>query len=168
MINYVIHPRIDLTSDLTFTRKLRLTFSMGAVHEEGVMGVGAKLPVISIDGIGDEYVDEFGKNGIYYLGDLAEIDPFSLVSTIPQTRLKDFRAKARMVSCLGVNPALFTQLAEHSISSLLSKRPEILATNAPGLTSEFIKQLQEELSVLHIALDDAQLQQITLGDLIKA
>lgn len=168
MINYVIHPRIDLTSDLTFTRKLRLTFSMGAIQEEGMTGIGANLPVISIDGIGGEYADELGINGIYSLGDLAEIDHFSPVGTIPQGRLRDFRAKARMVSRLGVNPALFTQLAEHSISSLLSKRPEILATDAPGLTSEIIKQLQEELSVLHIALDDAHLQQITLSDLIKA
>jgi|LGOV01.1.fsa_nt_gb hypothetical protein len=168
MINYVIHPRIDLTSDLTFTRKLRLTFSMGAVQEEKVMGVGANLPVISIDGIGDEYAGELGKNGIYYLSDLAEIDPFSPVGSIPQARLKDFRAKARMVSRLGVNPAPFIQLAECSISSLLSKRPEILATDAPGVTSEVIKQLQEKLSVLHIALDDAHLQQITLSELIKA
>ncbi len=168
IINYVIHPRIDLTSDLTFTRKLRLTFSMGAVQEERVMGIGANLPVISIDGIGDEYAGELGKNGIYYLGDLAEIDPFSPVGTIPQARLKDFRAKARMVSRLGVNPAPFIQLADHSISSLLSKRPEILATDAPGLTSEIMKQLQEKLSILHIALDDAHLQQITLSELIKA
>lgn len=168
MINYVIHPRIDLTSDLTFTRKLRLTFSMGAVQEEKVMGVGANLRVISIDGIGDEYAGELGKNGIYYLSDLAEIDPFSPVGSIPQARLKDFRAKARMVSRLGVNPAPFIQLAECSISSLLSKRPEILATDAPGVTSEVIKQLQEKLSVLHIALDDAHLQQITLSELIKA
>lgn len=168
MINYVIHPRIDLTSDLTFTRKLRLAFSMGAVQEERLMGIGANLPVISIDGIGDEYANELGKNGIYSLGDLAEIDPFSPVGTIPQARLKDFRAKARMVSRLGVNPAPFIQLTERSISSLLRKRPEILATDAQGLTSEIIKQLQEELSVLHIALDDAHLQQITLGDLITA
>ncbi|TFG44519.1 MAG: hypothetical protein E4H43_00205 [Bacteroidia bacterium] len=168
MINYVIHPRIDLTSDLTFTRKLRLAFSMGAIDEERLMGVGANLPVISIDGIGDEYADELGKNGIYSLGDLAEIDPFSPVGIIPQGRLRDFRAKARMVSRLGINLPPVFPLADRSISSLLSERPEVLAIDVPGLTSEIIKQLQEELSVLHIALDDAHLQQITLGDLIKA
>lgn len=168
MINYVIHPRIDLTSDLTFTRKLRLAFSAGAVQEERLMGVGANLPVISIDGIGDEYADELGKNGIYSLGDLVDIDPFSPVGTIPQARLRDFRAKARMVSRLGINMAPLFPLADCSINSLLNEKPEILATDAPGLTLEIMTYFQEELSVLHIALDDAHLQQITLGDLIKA
>ena len=35
MINHVIHPRIDLTSGLTLTRKLRLIFAAGAIPRMG-------------------------------------------------------------------------------------------------------------------------------------
>lgn len=122
--------------------------------------------MISIDGIGDEYAAELGENSIYSLGDLAQIDPFNPVGSIPQAKLGDFRAKARMVMRLGVDLTLFIALAESSISNILSERPEILV-EVSGIIPETVKQLQEELAVFHVALDDVLLQSITLGELIN-
>ena len=171
LIDYVIHPRVDLTPTITLTRKVRLSFTGGGVPMgEPTSGSGvsfiAGLPVISIDGIGDEYAAELGENDIYSLGDLARIDPFNPVGSIQQARLGEFRAKARMVMHLGIDMTPFVALAESSISNILSERPEILV-EVSGIIPEMIKQLQEELAVLHVALDDALLQSITLGELIN-
>ena len=169
LIDYVIHPRVDLTRTMTLTRTVRLSFTAGGVPggEPTFFGgsFGASLPVISIDGIGDEYAAELGENGIYSLGDLARIDPFNPVGSIPQARLGEFRAKARMVMRLGIDMTPFIALAKSSISNILSERPEILV-EVSGIIPEMVKQLQEELAVLHVALDNAYLQSITLGELI--
>jgi len=78
LIDYVIHPRVDLTRTMTLTRTVRLSFTAGGVPggEPTVFGgrFGAGLPVASIDGIGDEYAAKLGENGIHSLGDLARID----------------------------------------------------------------------------------------------
>lgn len=74
LVDYVIHPRVDLTRTMTLTRTVRLSFTAGGVPggEPTVFGgrFGAGLPVISIDGIGDEYAAELGENGIHSLGAL--------------------------------------------------------------------------------------------------
>jgi microsomal dipeptidase-like Zn-dependent dipeptidase len=130
-------------------------------------GFGANLPVISIDGIGDEYAAKLGENGIYTLSDLVQMDSFTHIDSIPQVRLREFRAKARMVMLLEVNLTPFHALADRSISNVLSERPEILAKDSATLTSEIIEQFQEELTVLDIVLDDAHLKEIMLGDMIR-
>ncbi len=170
MINHVIHPRIDLTSGLTLTRKLRLTFTAGTILQEELVGFGADLPVISIDGVGDEYASDFSEQGINTLSDLLEIDPLVPVVDIPQVKLREFRAKARMVTHLYVTLAPFVPLADRSISNILIERPENLAEaiDSANVTTEMATRFQEELAVLQIALDNVQLQRITLGDLINA
>lgn len=123
--------------------------------------------MISIDGIGDEYAAELGENGIHSLGDLARIDHFNPVGSIPQAKLGEFRAKARMVMRMEIDLTPFIALADSSISNILCERPEILV-EVSGIIPEMVKQLQEELAVLHITLDDAHLQSITLSELINS
>ena len=170
IIDYVIHPRIELTPGVTLSRKLRLTFGAGALEQEELGEFGAALPVISIDGVGDEYSSDLGGQGIESLGDLAEIDPLLSIGNIPQVKLREFRAKARMVMRLRISLTPFMTLADRSISSLLRKNPEDLAgvIGAPAVTPEVVTGLQEELAVLQIALDDEQLQSITIDELINA
>jgi hypothetical protein len=53
MIDYVIHPRIDLSSEAKLGRKLRLTFGTGAVEPEAALvRLGARLLVDSLGGLG--------------------------------------------------------------------------------------------------------------------
>lgn len=170
MIDYVIHPRIDLTPGMALSRQLRLTFAVGALQQEEWVGFGASLPMISIDGVGEEYASTLGGQGIDSLGDLVEIDPLLPLGNIPQVRLREFRAKARTVMGLRIDLTPFMSLADRSISLLLMERPEDLveAIDTPAVTPKMVTHLQEELAVLQIALDDTQLQRITLGDLISA
>lgn len=166
MIDYVIHPRIDLTPGDTLSRSLRLTFTTGVVQEEELAGFGAALPVNSIDGVGGAYASALGEQGIHSLGDLVEVDPLRPVGNIPPVKLREFRAKARLVTRLPVSPASLEPFADYSVSRFLRESPEDLA--GPGVTLEQVQQLQETLADLQIALDDAQLQRLTLGDLASS
>ncbi len=169
MINYVIHPRIDLVPGMTLNRMLRLNFSGGFILETELTGFGTTLPVTSIDGIGDIYRADLEAEGIQTLGDLIEIDRLVCVGDIPAVELREFRAKARMVTYLRLDLSNFKPLYDRDISSIISEIPEDLAgeIDSPGVTPEMVTELQEELAIFQIALDDVQLQRIRLDDLIN-
>jgi hypothetical protein len=105
MIDYVIHPRIDLSPKDTLERTLRLTFAAGAIQQDEVLtGFGTDLPVSSIDGIGAVYTSALNAHGIHSLGDLAAIAPQHSIGNIPPGKLREFRAKARLAMRLQVSP----------------------------------------------------------------
>jgi len=169
LINRVTHGRYDLTPLLTLNRTIRLAFTGGAISQEDLTGFGATLPVRSIDGVGDVYTNDLSKQGAKTLGDLIEIDPLAPVGSIPLVKLREFRAKARLVMGLKATLAPFVPLAKYSISSILIQKPDELAAiiGSPHITSEMVARLQEELAVLQIALDDTQLQGISLENLMN-
>lgn len=166
MINRVTHARIDITPALDLTRKLRLNFTGGIIPQEDLTGFGASLPVSSIDGLGRDYANQMRAQGILTLKDLVIMDPLVPVGKIPLVRLREFRAKARMVMRARVSLAPFMPIAGKSISDILSEKPQAIAADVGGgITAEMAAQFQEELAVLQIALDDAQLKKIKLSDL---
>lgn len=169
MIDHVTHERYDLTSELTLNRKIRLTFSGGVISQEELTGFGSNLPLMSVDGIGDAYAANLNALGIQTLGDLSNIDPLLPAGDIPPVKLREFRAKARIVMGLRATLAPFAQLANHSISDILMERPENLAgtIGSPDVTAEMIARLQEELAPLQVALDDKRLKDITLDSLMN-
>jgi len=169
MIDYVIHPRIDITPGVKLIRKLRLTFTSGILPEENLSEFFASLQVSGIDGIGDKYTSDLNGQGINSIGELVEIDPLNPVGNIPQIKLIEFYTKAKMLMRLRISIVPLDQLSDYSISNILMESPENLVTviNKPGITSEIIRHLQEELAVLQVALDDAKLQDITVGDLFN-
>ncbi len=170
MINYIIHPRIDMTPDLTVIRRIRLAFLESFVRQERrLTGLGAALPVISIEGIGEEFEKDLAQDGIRTIADLVQIDPWRSVGDIPQVKLREFQEKARIVTQLQIGLVPYSSLTDRSIKYILMERPESIleATAAPGITLDVIRNLQDQLSILLIAIDDAQLKRITLGELIN-
>jgi hypothetical protein len=167
MIDYVIHPRIDLAPGDTLERKLHLSFAAGTVRqEEALIRFGANLPVGSIDGVGDVYTRALNEHGIHCLGDLAAISPVQSIGDIPPAKLREFRAKARLVMRLQVGSASLAPFAGRSVSRFLMTRAENLTR--PGMAPEKVGRLQEALTDLQVALDEAQLRDITLGELVNA
>ena len=171
MINYVIHPRIDLTPQLTLDRTMHLEFSEGTVRiktpgKEGSR-FGASLPVISISGIGETYAETLSEQGIRTLGDLVTLDTSRVAGKISAARLKEFQVKSKMVMNMQLNLAPFKKLAGWSIDRLISEKPKVLVRASPGTTLEMAKQFQEELSVLQVSLDDLLLCELTLDDLVR-
>jgi hypothetical protein len=170
MVDYVIHPRIDLGGGLILRRTVRLSFTSGAPLDGGdgfPISFGASLPVIVIDGVGEDFGAQLSASGVATLGDLVRIDPLASVGDIPRVRLLEFRAKARLALGLRVDLAPFVRLSDRSVSDLLRERPELLAHAARDrrVTTKDAVRLQEQLAPLQIAFDDAQLQQVTLGQL---
>lgn len=171
LINYVIHPRIDLTPQLTLERTMHLEFSEGTVMTKTPgkeqNGFGASLPVISISGIGGGYAEILNEQGINTLGDLVTLDTSRAIDKISTARLKEFQIKSKTVMKMQLSPAPFKKLAGWSIGRLVSEKPEVLVRASPGITLEITKQFQEELSILLVSLDDVLLHELTLGELVS-
>jgi hypothetical protein len=172
MIDQVIHPRIDMTPGMTLNRRLRLTFGFDepAVVEDGELsGPGSSLPVMSIDGIGQVYSQELGSLNVTTIGELANLVPVDGVLDIPLVKLREFRAKCRMAMSLRIDFFPVQLISGNNVSDLLRQSPQELASqiNTPGVTQETVMRLQSELDKLQVALDDSQLQTITIGELIS-
>ncbi len=169
MINHVVHERYDLTPELTLTRALNLIFTGGVISREEISGFGAAFPTLSIDGVGKGYGDDLAAEGIQTIGDLLKIDPLLPIGNIPLVKLRELQAKASLVMTLKVTVAPFVQLSHYTISNLLIQGPEDIVSEieSPDFTAEMVGQLQEELALLQVALDNAQLKKILFADLMN-
>ena len=168
LVNHVIHPRIDISSELTLFRTLRLHFHQTAVQEEEVSLFGGHLPVHCLDGVGETFSNLLNGQGIHTLADLAAINPLSPVGNIPVVKLREFRSKARMVMNLNVRLSPFAELGGHNVSRILRERPEIIAGEITThvVTADMAEELQEDLMSLQVAMDDSHLKSIVLADLM--
>jgi len=166
MINHVIHPRIDITDGLSLQRTLRLNFSQDYTVKDGLPGLGASLPVRSIDGVGEVYGQALATAGINTLADFVSMDFQAAPDNVPGVKLREFRTKARMVMGLTMDLAPFAALSDLSISRLLMESPQTLAAmTGTTITAAMASELQEELMILQVALDDEDLQHLKLGSI---
>lgn len=172
LVNRVIHPRIDLGVGDTLRRTLHLTFSGGlgadGAPEPPAAGGGPDLPVESLDGVGRVYAGVLAAAGIATLRQLADADPLRTVGGIPPGRLRELRAKARIVVEARLDPTLLAPLAGRSLESLIAARPGELAEAAGGAGrgTQTVVYLQRHLAPLEIALDAAWLQRLRVEDLV--
>jgi hypothetical protein len=169
MIDYVIHPRIQLSEEMTLTRNLHLTFGIGGAGMSDVAaGFGGTLPVNSIDGVGKRFGSILNVAGVRTLNDLIAVNPLQRIATIPGVKLREFRAKARMALGFRADLLPFTSLSEWNISDLLQADSEAILADigTPSVGTSQVIQLQEALAVLQVALDDSALQEISLGTLM--
>jgi len=170
MIDYVIHPRIDLAPGLDISRTIRLYFTFNSSAQHEAVETLADLPVISIDGVGEEIAVQLEGYGIRTLADIIGIDPLVPLPGIKPVSLREFRAKARMAVYLRITSlVLFEALGERTISSILLTRPEEIAseTNRPEVTAEIAALFQQELAALQIGLDERVLKKFTIRQLLE-
>lgn len=169
MIDYVVHPRIDMHEDLTLTRKLRLDFGRGFEQQPRPLGFGTGIDVVHIDGIGEVFGKTLVQRGIRFIDDLLKIPHWETIGTIPRIKLVEFCAKARMVTGLAVDLSSFGALGSLNVTTVTGENPEKLLemTRSTILTLEDIVDMQHRLSALQVALDDGFLQKLTIMDLYK-
>ena len=160
LINRVTHDRYDLTPLLTLNRKIHLTFKGGAISQEELTNFGAALPIYNIDGVGKKFTSALNGAGVKSLDDLVKIDPLKSIGNIPLVKLREFRAKARLVMGFKATLAPFVPLADYSISSILLQDSEKLSEiiGSPDINVEIVAHFQEELAILQVALDDETLK----------
>lgn len=166
MINYVIHPRIDLAPGATLTRRMRFTFRPDInpdwlVLPRHWMG---DAPVGRIDGIGRTYANLLEAAGFGTIAALAAMQQTVLVESLPMMKLVEIRAKARMILRTVANIQAVAGIGNLSAVEVLRTPPDTLAANS-GASKEQIMRLQEQLGILQVGLDNRYLQEITVGQL---
>lgn len=194
LIDYVIHPRIDLTDNDTLTRRLRLTFdtatnnSSAATRSQcivarsnnnittstiGQTGMASStfisnLSVRSIDGIGSRFSQALDTHGIKTVSDLAAFDTRTTALSIPAGKLREFRTKAKLLlrSQSQLDPLALQLFKNQNLYDFLNENPNHLALGA-NESLESVEVLQDALVDIQITLDDSQLRSIRLGDLLR-
>ena len=137
--------------------------------EEEPQPFALTLPVSTLRGIGPEFTKDLNAQGIQSIEDLANMseDVGQALITIPPAKLKEFCMKARMMTGMQVNLMPVKALANRSVKSFMDENPETLAKIVanPGITPSMMATIQEQLGVLQVTMDKAQLDRLTLGDL---
>jgi len=170
LINYVVHPRIDLPAGATLTRRLRLSF-----HPEGGpppqwLDVPwhwmADSPARDLNGVGSHNVQVLADAGIQTIGECANTEPTALSDDLPLMKMVELCAKARLLlrtaAALSSIPELFEMIAEEIIAIPAAE----LAADA-GVSEERVAHLREQVSVLQLALDNRVLRGVTIKELVQ-
>lgn len=174
LINYVIHPRIDLTPNATLRRRLHLTFN-SALH---IAGGGTALPYsISsnwiqdaplgiIDGAGKTFIARLADVDIHTIGDLAKLEPAALNTDIPMKKLIELNAKARFAISTISELGMIAGLHNRKLDELM-KTPTSLLASESGSPLPSVSRLYAQLGNLQMTLDDRFLKNKTVLQLIS-
>ena len=169
LINYVVHPSIDLTEKLTLNRTIRLSFHN--VQDTEAPDIPdhplGKFPVTQLDGIGDAYARVLNAASIRTIWSLALIEPAAVTVGLPAMKLVELNAKARLALRTAAAVAPLPALLDQTLWNLLAASPEALSAKA-GVSKKTIEKLRDQLGTLQLTLDNAFLQQLTLGQLCNA
>lgn len=174
LINYVIHPRIDLTSNATLTRQLRLSFSsaVSTSEDDAQFPISnapqwlRESPLIIIDGIGPIYGDRLLGIGITTVEDLSGIEINNLEINIPTMKLAEFKTKAISALRVMTNLRVVNGIQTSTIRELMITSAEDLAARTSESINQII-QMQEQLNQLQVAMDDSFLENRRLFELVS-
>jgi hypothetical protein len=166
LINYVVHPRIDITAGGSLARRLRLTLRPDVGPDWQVVPTHwlGSVDVAQIDGIGSTYAATLQEGRVGTIEDLATMEPSAMQQALPLMKLVELRAKARMAlrTVVGIQP--LAGLNDRTAWNILMTAPETLVSES-GASAEQINCLREQMSALQLTLDNRYLQQVTLGEL---
>jgi hypothetical protein len=168
LINYVIHPRIDLAPGATLARRLELRLDARGgedwliVPEHWLSG----LSIRHMDGIHDQFVAILTQAGITTVGALSRIEPVALNVNMPPMNLVELRAKARLLLRTAATLTVIEGLFGHTARQVIETLPASLAeeANAPTAT---VAWLREQLSIIQVCLNAPVLARTTVGELVQ-
>ncbi len=189
MINQAIHPRIDVSPGMTLSRTLVLTFTLSehlpggdrtlaepqaappAASDRNLSWTGprAVLPVSALHGVGKGYASTLEAAGVADLAAMAQLEPNQAIGRLSTAKLREFRAKARLVLSYPTDLGELAPLADLSVAEFLHSPAAAIANMQPSsIALPIVVQWQIQLDSIQLALDDDQLKQMTLGELIGA
>ncbi|MFZ1985107.1 MAG: hypothetical protein WAU91_11880 [Desulfatitalea sp.] len=169
LINYVIHPRIDLAAGANLARRVRFTLKPESGPEWQALPnhwLGEE-PARRIDGVGRAFAEALGQAGIVTIRDLSMAEPLDLQIHLPLMRAVELRAKARMAlrTAAGIRP--LADFSERTPWEVLTTPVQTLLTDS-GATPTQIGRLVEQAGALQLTLDNTYLRRLTLGRLAQA
>lgn len=161
LINYAIHPVIELRPGQTLKRYIRLSFRPGGA---AVPGAGADLPrhwlgdeaVTVIDGVGAAIAEALRKNGVSSVRQVALLDVTRRPAGVSNSRAVELRAKARLALQTAGQLTAAPGLDQETVD-------QVLSGDAGGtVPADTLERLRGELGVLQVALDARFLRRMTL------
>jgi hypothetical protein len=167
LVNYVVHPRLDLRPGETLSRRVRLSFrSSEAKGEHEWLNVPdhwlGGSPVTAIDGVGKKFEEALKAARVRTVAELARMEPTQGGRrSLPVTKLVELRAKARLALRAVADVAPMPALKNRSIIDILTVPPAALARDAE-VPASAAQRLREQLGALQLALDASTLRRLTL------
>jgi hypothetical protein len=170
LINYVIHPRVDLAPGAVLTRRIRLSFRPGggSALTGDVLQIPAHwladVPAASVDGVGTKARQALSEQHVTTLGELARLERDQRPSEIAPAKAIELRGKARLALRTAAEVTAVPSLQKLSLRDIMAGD----ATSLPGaVPPSVIDRLHEQLALLQLTLDARFLAQTTLGDLTR-
>lgn len=172
MIDYVIHPRIDLTPQDIINRQVRLWFESDST--------GAQAPqlfvpstthwlststVNNLDGVGLAYASALSAVGTTSIGDLAKMDIDTSVPNLPPMKFVELRTKARLTLRTVVNILPTSNLSNKTAWEVITTSSTLLAAEA-NITEVNVDKLRDQIGGLQLSMDNRFLQRTTIGELV--
>lgn len=167
LVNYVIHPRLEVSPGRTLERRLRLTFQPEGRTRwielpEHWLG---EAPVNEVDGVGPVFAASLGEVGVHTLGDLAALEPSRQTGGIPFVRLVELRAKARLALRAATEIRAGPDFHPRTAWEVLITPSDELA-GAVNASAEEVERVREKVSALELTLGHPFLRRITVGELM--
>ena len=172
MIDYVIHPRIDLTPSDTINRQVRLIFDSSSAEatQRSLLYTPPTThwlstnPVTNLDGVGDAYAAALAAVGTTTIGELADMDIDTAVTDLPPMKFVELRTKAQLALRTVVNISPTSDLTNKTAWEVITTTSSVLATEA-SILEDSADQLRDQISGLQLSLDNRFLQHTTIGEL---
>ncbi len=155
LINYAVHPVIELRANQKLTRTIRLNFRPGgsAITEQGG-GVPAhwlgNQPASLIDGVGDAVAAALKDAGATTIGELAML------------QIVELRAKAQLAMQTAAQLVRAPTFSDKTIDDVLS------TTSDESVPIDTLDRLQGQLGLLQVALDARWLKRRTMAELLAS
>jgi len=170
LINYVIHPAIELTSGSTLTRRLRFNFKpLGGEKDWLTLPQHwlADYSVETIDGVGASHTASLADSGVTTINALAMIEPAAIEVDIPILLMTHWRAKARLLLMAAADLIPLAALSSWRVPDILSTSNADLAAQLDAVSLERVAHIREQLGAILVALDDSFITKMTYGELTQ-
>lgn len=168
LINYVIHPRVDIAAGRSLSRRLRFTLAPNAGirwHAVPEHWLG-DVPAERIDGVGGVSAGVLNQAGVATIRDLARIEPMDMGEDLDLMRMVELRAKARMALRTAASLKPLAGLNDRTLWDILATPADALIADAGG-AAEAVLQLREQVGALQLTLDNRYLRRVTVGRLAQ-
>jgi hypothetical protein len=126
----------------------------------------SSLPVAAIDGVGKDYAKKLEARGVRTVGDMALADVFGLskAAGVPLAMLYTWKRKAALATDVKIDNALFSSILGYQLGKILDT-PDNTLGNEAGQSLAAISDLKMGISALLVALDNAVVTSMKLGEL---
>ncbi len=163
LLNYAIHPLIELRAGQTLTRMIRLSFRPGGAAAGDTADVPphwlGEEPVTVIDGVGASVADALQGSRVSNVRQLALLDATRPPEGVTVSRAVELKAKARLALQTATQLARVPELDDQTVDQVLA------GAAAEPVAAAALERLRAQLGLLQVALDARRLRRMTLREL---